>query len=817
MSDAEVRAIQEAFLSHLRFREEGHREYRIVDAHRKTFQWVLKPQDEVRDGKSCGFVEWLRSDDQIFWITGKPGSGKSTLVKYLAGRKGDDDLDTNNVDLDESDAEPDNEYQESTNIKTEEAVRPATRCHPYLTAWAGSQKLVTASFYFWNSGTILQSSQAGLYRSLLHQLISQRPELLPSLFPQEWETACLFGIHSLRVPEYQSPILRRDLRKLLLRVVRRLAKDFAICLFVDGLDEFKGDPADMVNLVRQLTKSAGPRLKICASSRPWTVFRDAFGREANLRMEDLTYDDIKSFVATEMPKNEAFRSLDKRYPGFSEVLTHNIVSKASGVFLWVQLVVKSLMEGISSGDRKEDLQRRLDELPPDLEQLYDKILLSLDPFYLEQASQYFQLMEQSGSTDPEWRSQMDIWTFMLADEETTDSALEQVYIKSDAEVASDSLLHRLEAMQRRIVTRCKGLLEADLSDTFAQNWKKLSSEDGDVTILNPAVEYLHRSVQDYIRSSESRKTVRLDEGGSFDPALQILIARLMYYKLSASARRGADNLGPDSRPEVFDDCLRHAAHVKSKNKRQALSLLSELKAVFELAEYRPDPDGRSRNSEIKAQAAPWFDPESNAGRPSYIIWPDSMAKALLECACEHYPSLGYVQQHVGAGGLATFRSCVYGPDGSSMSHHYRPCERCIIFEYPMLLIAMRCSYHASPDLDLIKALLERGADPNYRYPRAQPMETPWLAGLARAGGLHIDRFRMNSDEEFLQAKRRFRDSLLLMLRHGAKTSPVQRRMLDPESQALLFDLEQEIKQQNTVSAGWASWIHWRFLKSGSAA
>lgn len=30
-----------------------------------------------------GFVGWLQSDGRLFWIQGKPGSGKSTLVKFL--------------------------------------------------------------------------------------------------------------------------------------------------------------------------------------------------------------------------------------------------------------------------------------------------------------------------------------------------------------------------------------------------------------------------------------------------------------------------------------------------------------------------------------------------------------------------------------------------------------------------------------------------------------------------------------------------------------------------------------------------------------
>jgi len=43
-------------------------------------EWIWSPEDDT------GFIEWLRKQDTstIYWVSGKPASGKSTLVKYLA-------------------------------------------------------------------------------------------------------------------------------------------------------------------------------------------------------------------------------------------------------------------------------------------------------------------------------------------------------------------------------------------------------------------------------------------------------------------------------------------------------------------------------------------------------------------------------------------------------------------------------------------------------------------------------------------------------------------------------------------------------------
>src|SRR3569833_2497551 len=53
----------------------GGRLDQIKDAADYTFDWVWKPQ---------GFEAWLKSGGGIYWIVGKPGSGKSTMMKYLS-------------------------------------------------------------------------------------------------------------------------------------------------------------------------------------------------------------------------------------------------------------------------------------------------------------------------------------------------------------------------------------------------------------------------------------------------------------------------------------------------------------------------------------------------------------------------------------------------------------------------------------------------------------------------------------------------------------------------------------------------------------
>ena len=124
------------------FPEMSHRELEIADAHKNTFSWLLRdmPSPDSDEGGSVhpsrpwnSFIEWLRKGTGTYWVSGKAGSGKSTLVRYMI-------------------------------------QNPQTLLQ--LSLWSSQDKPILSTFYFWNSGTPLQRSQEGLLRSLLHRVQS---------------------------------------------------------------------------------------------------------------------------------------------------------------------------------------------------------------------------------------------------------------------------------------------------------------------------------------------------------------------------------------------------------------------------------------------------------------------------------------------------------------------------------------------------------------------------------------------------------------------------------------------------------------------
>jgi hypothetical protein len=61
------------------------------------------------------------------------------------------------------------------------------KSYEHLKTWAGNSQLEVAGFFFWNSGSHDQRSQAGLDRSLLFQALCRNPYLTHEVFRDELE------------------------------------------------------------------------------------------------------------------------------------------------------------------------------------------------------------------------------------------------------------------------------------------------------------------------------------------------------------------------------------------------------------------------------------------------------------------------------------------------------------------------------------------------------------------------------------------------------------------------------------------------------
>jgi hypothetical protein len=296
-------------------------------------------------------------------------------------------------------------------------------------------------------------------------------------------------------------------------VTTRLLPPVKLCLFIDGLDEFEGDCYGMAELLKNIASAAN--IKVCVSSRPWLVLEEAFQHEASLRLQDLTRPDIETYVTGNLSRNNKWQRLAEQSPLQSADLITIVLERANGVFLWVKLVVASLLKGINNCDDISDLQKRLDLLPVGLENLYRHMLGSIEPpFYKTQASEFFQLVR----ADREIRDEMNAGNFHtprplslldLAFADIQNSYLTPFLGSSKKTLTPGDIAHCVTRIKNRLNTRCLGLLE-------------IGDQEGAITAFSH-VTYLHRTVRDFLeKEKEWTELLGYTKETSFQPSVGLL-------------------------------------------------------------------------------------------------------------------------------------------------------------------------------------------------------------------------------------------------------------------------------------------------------
>ncbi|KAI9784937.1 MAG: hypothetical protein M1839_001132 [Geoglossum umbratile] len=294
-------------LDSLRFDQIDARQTTIKNAHAKTCKWLLKDPkyfdwlDATKLGEHYGFL----------WIKGKPGTGKSTLMKFALAN-----------------------------------------------ARKTMKDRIIISFFFNSRGEDLEKSTLGTYQSLLLQLLQQLPAL-------QWVFNSLGLLVSSINTCHQWSI--ESLKILLEQAIQSLGGSSVIC-FIDALDECEERQIrDMISFfdhIGELTVSAGIRFQVCFSSRHYPHITIRKGLDLVLEGQEGHSQDITNYLDSELKIGHS---------KLAEQVRAEIQEKASGIFMWVILVVGILKQEYDGG-RMHALRRRLREIPGDLHELFRDIL-----------------------------------------------------------------------------------------------------------------------------------------------------------------------------------------------------------------------------------------------------------------------------------------------------------------------------------------------------------------------------------------------------------------------------------------------------------
>lgn len=401
------------------------RQAAIPQAHRKTFGWVFsEPEaDGNQHASSPSLLNWLQHGDGAFWISGKPGSGKSTFMKFLA---------------------------------CDQRTRDA------LVKWSDPKPVAIGTHYFWCAGSPMERSQQGLVKALLSEVLRQYPDLVELLFQNRWaepQGSSLTATWSMS-----------ELFNALRDVVAGGAFPAKLCFFIDGLDEYDGDQLELCRELTALSKSGN--IKLCLSSRPWSVFMEAFGRAAQLCLHNLTRCDMENYTRQRICKHPSWQelSIDEERANW---LVSETATRSEGVFLWTHLVTKMLLEELRPPATFSDLQTRLESFPTDLDALFG--------YMLEDAvANYPNIMATSFLMALAADRSLDISIYYFHDIEYEDTH----YVLNLSSEAPGRLEYKSQRSrtEQHLNNRCQGLLTT--------------------SVTTGTVSFLHRTVRDFFEPPE---------------------------------------------------------------------------------------------------------------------------------------------------------------------------------------------------------------------------------------------------------------------------------------------------------------------------
>ncbi|CAF9907440.1 MAG: hypothetical protein GOMPHAMPRED_005107 [Gomphillus americanus] len=408
-------------MEYLKFDEASFRQDAIKNPHADTCQWL--PEHPI-------YKAWLDDSRSVehhglLWIKGKPGAGKSTIMKVALSSQPSD--------------------------------------------------VVVISHFFNARGSAIEKSTIGMYRALILQLFQRIPILQNSIdfraLPDRFEDWSLVVLQDLFV-----------------RTMKSVGNQTRLFCFVDALDEVEEDDIrDMLGSFTELgrfTSHNQLQFRVCFSSRYYPEISVRFGLEIRLDIVHAHLNDIKTYIDAEL----LIRQTNERQAADLQEIKDLLLSKSSGIFLWVVLVVRILRKEYDSG-RIAGMRKKLLVLPTGLKELFRDVALKdpennaefllslqliLHVFRPLGVDEYFYAMQHDQDTVTEpWNPE----SITLAD------------------------------MERHVTSSSKGLAEAvtiylpDLG--VSQNFTSNKLE----TYLVPRVQFIHESVRDFLTDEASMTSI----------------------------------------------------------------------------------------------------------------------------------------------------------------------------------------------------------------------------------------------------------------------------------------------------------------------
>lgn len=214
----------------------------------------------------------------------------------------------------------------------------------------------------------MQHSFIGMLQSLLIQLFKQDPAVRQGLRAAYLEKRSSFGSSSW---EWTLP----DLRSLFRDMIMHSAQLRQVVILVDALDEAGEDTAEEIAtffhaINDDIIESSG-LAKICISCRHYPI--PSHVQTVEVWVQKHNHSDIALYVKDCLHNGKII--IDGSQQDIDRIVDA-LVERADGVFQWVRLITTRVIKWLREGDTTEQILGSLSEVPKDLENVYENILMN---------------------------------------------------------------------------------------------------------------------------------------------------------------------------------------------------------------------------------------------------------------------------------------------------------------------------------------------------------------------------------------------------------------------------------------------------------
>ncbi|CAG9939384.1 unnamed protein product [Clonostachys rosea f. rosea IK726] len=409
--------ITQACLRSLAFDDMDGRQNKIDAAAKDTCKWLLSHET---------LIQWTRQYRGLLWIKGKPGSGKSTLLKF--------------------------------------ALRE-------VPAHYGADTLAF-SFFFHGRGHELQRTPLGLFRSILHQLLSRVPGALRDLI-DEFEAKR----KSVGEPGEMWQWHLQQLQAFLASSLPRILKRFPVVVFIDALDECGEQPAvELIGYLKDLISGLPPtnsRFGIFFSCRHYPIVELDSGSTILLDTENNS--DITTYIQTRLSGS------------YIDAQIQSIISdSAQGVFMWAHFVLERVLQLKRQGESRVKIKTEIKRTPQTLDDLYHGLIQGVENrSYALRLIEWICFSRRPLTTDElQWA--------MAVQPDRTQKSLEECQNSEDF-IADENVDRRIKTLSCGLAeivpstnARVVQFIHQSVKDYFVERGLSLLHETGPPELLGPA-------------------------------------------------------------------------------------------------------------------------------------------------------------------------------------------------------------------------------------------------------------------------------------------------------------------------------------------